>query len=67
PTPRQRQKLDFDILNNSAICFVRFRLSRRYELIIGQFPTGASAFNSQESRLFYFYAPIWFVFIQNIT
>ena len=66
-TPRQCQKLDFDILNNSAICFVRFRLSRRYVLIIGQFLTRASAFNAQESRVFYFYAPNWFNFMQIIT
>ncbi|WP_427939242.1 hypothetical protein, partial [Acinetobacter gandensis] len=53
--------LDFNKLNNSTlrVSFVSVYLVGM-GVIIGQFLTHASAFHSQESRLFYFYAPIWF-------
>ena len=54
PTPRQCQKLDFDILNNSAICFVRFRLSRRYGCILEDFRIIATPYSLYFSRMSFF-------------
>ena len=53
-TPRQCQKLDFDILNNSAICFVRFRLSRRYGCILEDFRIIATPNSLYFSRMYLF-------------